>query len=207
MPRFITIEGIEGVGKSTAVSYLKSLLDAAQIAYTHTREPGGTPMAEAIRGVLLAHYEEPVTPMTEVLMMFAGRSQHVENCIKPALASGQWVISDRFTDASFAYQSAGRGVDETILSSLARWVHPTVNPDLTILLDAPVALAMERVTRRGKQADRFEVEAHTFFERIKAGYLKRAAAEPERFVIVDASQSLEGVQAQLRLIFEQLTAT
>jgi len=194
--RFISIEGGEGAGKSTSIDYLKQCLLNAGIDCVHTREPGGTPMAEDIRALLLAHRDESVDPYTELLLMFAARRQHVQQVIRPALAAGKWVICDRFTDASFAYQGAGRGLDTDFITSLKQCVHGDLDPHLTLLFDIDVATGMDRAGKRSS-FDRIEKEALSFFERVRQGYLSQAHAEPERYKVVDAGQTIEQVQAQL----------
>ena len=193
---FVTVEGGEGVGKSTSMAFIETLLARQGIEVELTREPGGTPLAETIRDVVLTERDEPLGVETEVLLMFAARAVHVENRIRPALASGKWVVCDRFTDASFAYQGAGRGVDSAWLNSLAERVHGDLWPDCTLLLDAPVAVGRQRISRRGSP-DRIEQEQTEFFERVRQAYLDRAAAEPARFTVIDASQSLAQVQEDI----------
>ena len=194
--KFITVEGIEGVGKSTNIDFLASLIEARGLTVVRTREPGGTPIAERIRGLLLEHGEEPMTDIAELLLFFAARSLHIHNTIKPALQVGQWVVCDRFTDASRAYQGNGRGLDPNTISTLAEWVQEDLQPDLTILLDAPAEVGMDRAGRRGA-ADRLEIEKTEFYARVRDGYLSLAESEPERFVVIDASQSLQDVQAAI----------
>lgn len=191
-PRFISIEGTEGVGKSTVIAAIKEVLQARGVSLLLTREPGGTPVAESIRALLLSDHAEVINPMTELLLMFAGRSQHVEQQIKPALANGDWVLTDRFTDASFAYQGSGRGIALERLQVLADWVQGDCIPDVTVLLDAPVEVGLERMAARGAK-DRIEKEDIAFFERIRACYLQRATAEPSRFCIINANQEESGV--------------
>lgn len=194
--KFISIEGIEGVGKSTAVDYLQTILSEHKVDFTLTREPGGTPIAEAIRKVLLGHYSEAMCADTELLLMFAGRAQNIAEVIRPALAQGRWVLSDRFTDASFAYQGGGRQIPIQHIDELAKWVQKELSPDLTILLDAPVAVGLERVSSRGAK-DRIESEGAAFFERVRQVYLGLAKKEPNRFCIIDATQTLQKVQQDL----------
>lgn len=194
--KFITVEGIEGVGKSTNIDFLASLIEAKGLAVIRTREPGGTPMAERIRELLLEHGEEPMTDIAELLLFFAARSVHIHNAIKPALLAGQWVVCDRFTDASRAYQGNGRGLNQETINTLADWVQEDLQPDLTILLDAPAEIGMDRAGRRGA-ADRLEIEKTEFYARVRDGYLALAKSEPERFAVIDASQSLEQVQAAI----------
>ncbi len=195
--RFITIEGIEGVGKSTNMAYLVELLEARGITVVQTREPGGTPLAEDIRALLLEHRDENMCEITESLLMFAARAQNVANVIEPALAAGKWVVCDRFTDASRAYQGGGRGLPMTTIEQLAAWVHPDLEPDLTFLLDAPVELGMGRAGDRG-ETDRIETEKHEFFVRVRNTYLELADEDPERFAVIDASQGLDDVKAAVQ---------
>lgn len=194
--KFITVEGIEGVGKSTNIDFLSSLLEDRGLTVVRTREPGGTPMAERIRQLLLEHGDEPVTDIAELLLFFAARSLHIHNTIKPALQAGQWVVCDRFTDASRAYQGNGRGLNLDTINTLADWVQEGLQPDLTILLDAPAEVGMGRAGRRGA-ADRLETEKTEFYARVRDGYLALAKSEPERFVVVDASRTLAEVQAAI----------
>jgi dTMP kinase len=184
---FITMEGIEGAGKSTIARELKSELERRGCEVLLTREPGGTPLAEELRALLLRGGEERITPTTEALLMFAARALHLDNAIRPALAAGHWVICDRFTDASYAYQGAGRGVSSSLLDQLAAAVHADLWPARTLLLDLPVAAGVARARARGGAADRFELEAGDFFERVRGAYLKRARQEPRRFAVVDAT--------------------
>ena len=194
--KFITVEGIEGVGKSTHIDFLSSLIKAKGLSVVSTREPGGTPIAERIRALLLEHGEETMTDIAELLLFFAARSLHIHNAIKPALQTGQWVVCDRFTDASRAYQGSGRGFNQDTIDTLADWVQEGLQPDLTILLDAPAEIGMDRAGRRGA-ADRLEIEKTEFYARVREGYLALAASEPERFAIIDASQTLDDVQAAI----------
>jgi len=200
---FITIEGGEGVGKSTNIEFIKSTLEAQGIECIVTREPGGTPLAEEIREVLIKNREEQVVSETELLLMFAARAQHLHQKILPALESGVWVISDRFTDATYAYQSGGRGVPVEKVALLESFVQGELRPDLTLLLDAPIEVGMARAKSRGK-LDRFEEEQAAFFNKVRDNYLSRAKVETQRFKIIDATQSLESVQAD---IAEQLKRT
>jgi len=190
--RFITLEGIEGVGKTTQVATVRTTLETLGRRYHGTREPGGTPLAEDIRALVLAPRTEPVPGSAELLLMFAARAVHVANLIEPTLAAGQDVVCDRFTDATYAYQGGGRGVSAAAVAALEAITHSGLQPDLTLLLDAPPALALQRAKHRSA-ADRFEAETLAFFERVRVTYLARAAAEPKRFVVVDAAQPLEAV--------------
>lgn len=193
---FITVEGTEGVGKSTNIEFLCSLLQERGIEIVLTREPGGTPLAEELRNLLLQPREESVSEDAELLLMFAARAQHIENVIKPALERGAWVISDRFTDATFAYQGGGRGVNQESISLLENLVQKGLQPDLTLLLDLDVETGLARASARSAP-DRFEQEKVAFFEKVRAAYLKRAANDPLRFAVVDASVELDAVQRQI----------
>ena len=195
--RFITLEGGEGVGKSTNLAFVTAQLEAAGIDVEQTREPGGTPLAERIREVIVAPSGEPVPPMAELLLIFAARALHIEGRIRPALDAGRWILCDRFTDASYAYQGAGRGLGEAPVRWLEAQVQGALRPDLTILLDADPAVGLARAGARGA-ADRFEQERLEFFSRVRAGYLARAAAEPGRFRIVAADRPLDEVRADIR---------
>lgn len=186
-PRLLSLEGGEGAGKSTVIAALAEALRASGTSVVCTREPGGTPMAEQIRELLLHAGDEQPTPETELLLMFAARSQHVRQLVMPALQRGAWVISDRFTDASYAYQGAARGGDPDFIAELERRV-VGITPGLTLLLDVPVQLGLQRVHGRGSR-DRIEAESQDFFERVRAAYLARASADPSRFRVIDASQS------------------
>jgi len=204
--KFITVEGIEGTGKSTNIEYLTQLIEAQGLVVMRTREPGGTPMAEGIRQLLLANDQEPVPEIAELLLFFASRSLHLQNAIIPALNRGEWVVCDRFTDASRAYQGSGRGLDMDRIEHLAEWVQGGVEPDLTILLDAPAELGMERAAARGN-ADRMDSQTLAFYQRVRSGYLVLAKRHPERFVVIDASRTLDQVRAsiatELRPLFDE----
>lgn len=194
--QFITFEGTEGVGKSTQIRTAAETLESLGVDFVVTREPGGTPMAEAIRELLLAPRDEPVNDLTELLLMFAARAQHLHTYILPALERGQWVLCDRFTDATFAYQGGGRGVPRERIELLESFVQGEIRPDHIILLDAPVEIGMSRARQRG-ELDRFELEAISFFQRIRDTYLERADGD-SRYSIVDASASLEQVSARVK---------
>ncbi len=194
--KFITLEGGEGVGKSTNIAFVRQLLESAGQTVVVTREPGGTRLAEHIRELLLDQRSESITPVAELLLMFAARSQHIAHVIEPALSRGQWVLSDRFTDATFAYQGGGRGMREGTIDWLEQCVQGELRPDLTLLLDAPVATGMGRVRRRG-EFDRFEREQRDFFERVRKAYLQRALQQPQRVKIIDAAQPLGRVQQDI----------
>jgi dTMP kinase len=202
--RFLTIEGIEGVGKSTQVARLSRALSERGIAHVVTREPGGTPLAERIRKIVLEVRDEPVPPAAELLLMFAARAVHLTNHVEPSLRRGQWVICDRFIDATYAYQGGGRGLSVDHIRQLETMVLGTRRPDLTVLLDAPVTQALTRAHQRnaGADADRFESERAEFFERVRDAYRARAAAEPNRIAVVDASQSIDAVALQILDLLE-----
>lgn len=186
--RFITLEGTEGSGKSTLLRGLAEALRARGLAVETTREPGGTPVAEAVRELALQRHAEPLPPAAELLLMFAARSIHVANRIAPALAEGRWVLCDRFTDATRAYQGGGRGVDPTLIEALARVAHPGLSPDRTLVLDIDPAAGLERARGRADGGDRFEDEAVGFFTRVRTTYLDLARREPGRVRVLDASQ-------------------
>lgn len=194
---FITVEGTEGVGKSTNIAFIQQLLAEQGKKLLVTREPGGTPLAEEIRAMLLSQRQEPVANDAELLLVFAARAQHLAQTIKPALAQGKWVLSDRFTDATFAYQGAGRGLDWQRIAQLEQFVQGDLRPDLTLLLDLPVEVGMARASARSAP-DRFETEKQAFFERVRAGYLRRVQEEPSRFAVIDASAPLANVQQQIK---------
>jgi dTMP kinase len=185
--RFITFEGIEGVGKSTQLTRLATRLGAAGREVVVTREPGGTPLAERIRALVLGDSGEPVPVGAELLLIFAARAVHTENLLRPALARGAWVLCDRYTDASYAYQGGGRGVPDSDIAPLARLAQHGLAPDLTLLLDAPVVVALARARGRAAGADRIEAESQAFFERVRASYLRRAATDPGRIRLIDAT--------------------
>lgn len=193
--RFVTLEGGEGAGKSTVLSALREFLASRGHEVVSTREPGGTPLAEQIRGLLLDTHHEPPAVETELLLMFAARAQHVREVILPALQRGAWVISDRFTDSSYAYQGGGRGIDDALIAELERGVVGIV-PAMTLLLDIGVAHGRERTRGRDPQPDRIERERDDFFERVREAFLARARAEPDRFRVIDATQPVEAVAAQ-----------
>ena len=194
--RFITLEGLEGVGKSTHMEFLRESLEADGLTVRMTREPGGTPGADEIRNTLLKVRNEGFDPMAELLLMFAARALHAENVIRPALAAGTWVVCDRFVDASYAYQGGGRGIPAARIAALERMVLKGLKPDLTLLLDADVDVGMARVRSRGT-LDRFEQEQGAFFRRVRRTYLTRARKEPRRIKVVDASGDISAVQARI----------
>lgn len=190
--KFITLEGGEGAGKSTVLNSMRETLTARGVDLVVTREPGGTPAGEAIRSVLLDPKLRGLCAETELLLMFASRAQLVREVIQPALGSGKWVLSDRFTDASFAYQGGGRGQPVARIADLERWAAADLKPDLTLLLDLPVSEGLKRANGRG-EADRIEMENADFFERVRSAYRERAASQPRRFRVIDAGQSLSRV--------------
>jgi dTMP kinase len=197
--RFLTIEGIEGVGKTTQVARLSKALTDRGIVHVLTREPGGTPLAESIRDIVLTVGDEALPATAELLLMFAARAVHLTNHVEPHLAAGRWVVCDRFTDATYAYQGGGRRLNADHIRQLETMVQGARRPDLTLLLDAPVEQALRRARLRnpGAASDRFESERAEFFERVRKVYLSRAAAEPDRIAAVDASQSADAVAARI----------
>ncbi|MGH8166862.1 MAG: dTMP kinase [Woeseiaceae bacterium] len=194
--KFITVEGGEGVGKSTNIELVCELIRRNGHPVLQTREPGGTPMAERIRAMLLEHGDEALPDDADLLLFFAARSLHINNVIRPALEAGTWVVCDRFTDTTRAYQGGGRGLDRARIETLAEWVHGDLQPDLTVLLDAPPEVGMGRAEKRG-DTDRLETERAEFHGRVRETYLGQAAAEPRRFAVVDAGQPLSRVRADI----------
>jgi dTMP kinase len=203
--RFITLEGSEGSGKSTNLNYIHQRLQQAGIDLVLTREPGGTPLGENIRELLLDHRQQAMASDTELLLMFAARAQHLNELIIPSLETGKWVLCDRFTDATYAYQGAGRGIDTSRIAQLEQWVQGELRPDLTLFLDLPVAQGLARAGARA-ELDRFEREEIAFFERVRQGYLSQAAADPQRYRMVDAAPPLPEVQLQLNHIIDDYLA-
>ena len=199
MARFITIEGGEGAGKSTAQQFLASKLISMGLSVTLTREPGGTPLAEELRQTLLNPHGEVPVEMAELLLLFAARAQHIANVIKPALDRGEWVICDRFTDATYAYQGGARGMSLEVITQLEKMVQGALQPHQVILLDLPPEVGLERARARG-ELDRFEREPMAFYERVRSGYLERVRAMPGRYTVIDASQDLQGVEDQLECV-------
>ncbi len=195
--RFITFEGIDGAGKSTQLAFLAEHLRARGHDVLVTREPGGTELGEALRALVL---NVDMDPRTETLLMFAARAEHLARVIRPALAAGRWVVCDRFSDATFAYQSGGRQLPPEAVTALEQWVHPDLVPDRTLLVDVPPEVAAQRLAA-SRAADRFEAEQTEFFARVRAAYLQRAAASPARFVVLDGTRSPEDVQAQIAQVF------
>ena len=194
--RFITVEGTEGVGKTTNLDFIHQYLQGHGVEVVSTREPGGTPLGEEIRELLLAHREEGMSADCELLLMFAARAEHLARLIRPAMARGAWVLCDRFTDATYAYQGGGRGIDEDRIATLEQWVQDGLQPDLTLLLDVPVETGLARAGARSAP-DRFEREKASFFERIRNRYLKRARESGGRIQVIDASLGLDEVQSQI----------
>jgi dTMP kinase len=202
---FITVEGVEGAGKSTCLGQIRARLEAAGKEVVCTREPGGTPLGEEIRGLLLAHREDGMSADAELLLMFAARAEHLARLIRPALDAGRWVLCDRFTDATVAYQGGGRGIPSERIAAIREWVHDGLEPDLTLVLDLPVELGLRRAGGRS-EPDRFEREADAFFRRVRAAYLDLARAEPERIRVVDASLALEEVQMRIARVIDGFLA-
>ena len=200
--KFITIEGTEGVGKTTNIQFIQSWMDKHKLAYATTREPGGTPLAEQIRELLLSPREESVSNSAELLMVFAARAQHIYQVIEPSLSEGAWVLCDRFTDATYAYQGAGRLMDTGLIAELEMMVQGSLRPYLTLILDIPVQIGLKRAGERSTP-DRFELEQVEFFERVRSQYLQIAKDNPQRCVVIDASKPLEAVQAQIGAALER----
>ena len=199
--KFITVEGIEGAGKTSCMQVVTEVIEHQGITAIHTREPGGTDLGEDLRSLLLGHKHTGMSDDAELLMMFAARAEHIAHKIQPALDDGKWVLCDRFTDATYAYQGYGREIPLEKIASLENWVQGALRPDLTLLMDLPVEVGMERAGKRSAP-DRFESEAWDFFERIRKGYLSIAAEQPSRVKVIDASQDLANVQAQIRAAME-----
>ncbi|MBI5927284.1 MAG: dTMP kinase [Aquabacterium sp.] len=197
--RFITFEGIDGAGKTTHMDALEQAWQQAGREVVRTREPGGTPLAEKLRGLFL---HDAMDPLTEALLVFAARRDHIQTVIQPALARGAWVLCDRFTDATFAYQGGGRGFDQTVLSTLEGWVQDGLQPDLTLLFDLDPAIAAARLSA-ARQPDRFEAQDQAFFERVRGAYLARQQAQPARFAVIHADQTQADVAAQIQLALAQ----
>jgi dTMP kinase len=204
--RFITLEGGEGAGKSTNLEHIRNKLESAGLQVCVTREPGGTPLSEKIRAVLLDAENTSMSDDTELMLVFAARAQHLHELILPSLKKGIWVLSDRFTDATYAYQGGGRGVDNARIQVLESWVQRGFQPDHTILFDLPVEVGLKRAGERG-DLDRFEQERASFFQRVREAYLGRAERDPQRFLVVDAGQELESVQRQLDSMIRQILNT
>lgn len=201
--KFLTIEGTEGVGKSTNLAFVADWLRGRGIEVIVTREPGGTPLAEEIRSLLLSKRDESFDETAELLLVFAARAQHLAQVIKPALARGVWVLSDRFTDATYAYQGGGRGLSKATIEQLEQLVQGDLRPDLTLILDIDVELGLNRARQRG-ELDRFESEAVVFFERVRAAYRQRAESAPNRYALVDAGKTLDEVQIEIDQVLTRL---
>ena len=199
-PRFITLDGIDGAGKSTNLAVMKAWFEKHKLPVLFTREPGGTPAGEALREILLNPATQ-VSLRTETLLMFAARQQHLETVILPALKNGTHVVSDRFTDATFAYQGGGRGVPLQDIATLEHWVQGDFRPDLTLLLDVPLEVSMARISQT-REKDRFEQEEAEFFNRVREVYLQRANEQPERYAVIDSSQSLDAVKNQIETVLD-----
>ncbi len=202
--KFISLEGIEGAGKSTQLTFIADYLRDKGIDVLVTREPGGTQLGEQIRDLLLTPRAEKMTDDAELLLMFAARVQHVQQKVLPALKNGQWVVSDRFVDATFAYQGGGRGIAFDRIDALANWSLQGVSTDLTFIFDLPVVVGQQRVSTRGNAKDRIEMEKHSFFEKVRQCYLQVAAGEPQRVKIIDAAESVDQIQQQLTAHLNQL---
>ena len=202
--KFISIEGIEGAGKSTQLTFIKNYLAEQGKTVVVTREPGGTELGEQIRTLLLSPSDTPMSVNTELLLMFAARAEHVAQVIMPALERGDWVISDRFTDATFAYQGGGRGIDRQRIEQIAQWTLNGLKPDVTFLFDLPVEVGQQRVISRNEDIDRFEQEKVDFFQKIRDCYLQRAEDEPERIKVIDSTKSIAGISTQLSRILETI---
>ena len=200
--RFITLEGVDGAGKSTHIAWLTDAVRAHGVSVVSTREPGGTPLGEQLRALVLT---EPMALETETLLMFAARSEHVRTVIQPAIEAGEWVVCDRFTDATYAYQGGGRKLGASRIATLEQWVHPAFQPDRTWLFDVPLEVARARLAD-AREPDRFEREGAAFFERTRAAYHARAAADPERFRIIDGTQSIAAIREQLEASLAEMMA-
>lgn len=205
--KFISIEGIEGAGKSTQLSFIRDFLETRGKRVVVSREPGGTELGEQIRKLLLAPREDGMSEDAELLLMFAARAEHIHQVIKPALERGDWVLCDRFVDATFAYQGGGRGIDRKRIETISDWTLKGLETDLTLLFDLPVAVGQSRVIKRQQEKDRFEQEKAAFFEKIRDCYLQRAEAEPQRIKCIDASLDIEAIQSQLSGILAELLST
>ena len=202
LAKFITLDGIDGAGKTTQLNVIRDWFAAQALPVLFTREPGGTPLGEALRDLLL-NPETQVSLHTETLLMFAARRQHLDDVILPALARGVSVVSDRFTDATFAYQGGGRGLPDAEIEALENWVQGSLKPDLTILLDVPLEVSLQRI-ERSREKDRFEREAADFFTRVRSAYLRRAAAAPERYAVVDSNRDKAVVRAEIEQVLDGL---
>jgi len=201
--KFITIDGVEGAGKSTQIEFICKYIKAKGVNVVLTREPGGTDVGEKIRTLLLSNSTGKMHADTELMMMFAARNEHIQNKIMPTLGRGDWVLSDRFTDASYAYQGGGRGLDVERIVQLEQWVLQDFTPDMTLLLDVPVEVGMSRVESRGKK-DRIELEATDFFNRVRQAYIDRSEQFPDRIKLIDSSQTVEHTKQQIKVILDSL---
>ncbi|MDO4694028.1 MAG: dTMP kinase [Eikenella sp.] len=202
--KFITLDGIDGAGKTTQLKVIRDWFARRGLPVRFTREPGGTPMGEALRQLLL-NPDTRIGLRAETLLMFAARAQHLEDVILPALRDGISVVSDRFTDATFAYQGAGRGLPADDVAALENWVQGSLRPDLTLLLDVPLAVSMQRI-EENREKDRFEQEQAAFFTRVRAGYLKRAAASPQRYAVIDSNRDKAAVRSEIEAVLQRLFA-
>jgi dTMP kinase len=200
--KFITVEGGEGAGKSSNLAFIRDLLEQSGVEVVFTREPGGTALGEEIRDLLLGHKHTGMAKDTELMLMFAARAEHLARIILPALNAGKWVLCDRFTDASYAYQGGGRGIEMARIRALEEWVQQGLKPDLTLLLDLPIETGLDRAGQRS-EPDRFEVEQHAFFERVRSTYLDIAQRDSQRVRVIDAAVPLAQVQAQIRLLMNR----
>lgn len=203
--KFISIEGIEGAGKSTQLAFIQNYLREQGKTVVVTREPGGTELGEKIRTLLLSPSETPMAVNTELLLMFAARAEHVAQVITPALKRGDWVISDRFTDATFAYQGGGRGIERQRIEQIAQWTLSGLQPDITFLFDLPVEVGQQRVISRNEDIDRFEQEKVDFFQKIRDCYLQRAQDDPTRIKVIDSTKSIANISTQLSRILEAIS--
>lgn len=201
--QFITVEGTEGVGKSTNMAFIEEWLIKSGKELIVTREPGGTELGEKLRAVLLDAKEQSMCDDTELLLMFAARSQHLQEVILPALNTGNWVLCDRFTDSTYAYQGGGRGIELSRIAQLEQWVQGALRPDMTFILDLPIDIGLERAGNRSAP-DRFELEKHDFFNKVRDTFLTRAAAQPDRYSIIDASPSISDVQQSIQTVLEKM---
>ena len=201
--QFITVEGTEGVGKSTNMAFIESWLKQAGKELVITREPGGTELGEKLRSVLLDAKEQSMCDDTELLLMFAARAQHLQEVILPALKAGKWVLCDRFTDSTYAYQGGGRGIDMKRIADLEQWVQADLRPDMTFILDLPVDVGLERAGKRSTP-DRFELEKHDFFNKVRETFLSRAAAQPQRYQVIDAAPAVDIVQNSIQTVLEKM---
>lgn len=200
---FIVLEGGEGVGKTTNMAFIQHYLHERNVSFEYSREPGGTKIAESIRELILSKHEEPMSDMTEILLVFAARAQHLQEKVLPTLECGKWLVCDRFTDATYAYQGGGRGLDKQLIEQLEQTVQGDLRPDCTIILDAPVEVGRARAEARA-ELDRMESEEQDFHERVRQSYLDRANTNSDKYAVVDASQELAVVQEQLSKVLDQL---